>query len=115
MLGFPHLERGKNCRPVLRLWWRSYGVWVPQASADYIHEFENNQRFIEAYFALDTVTKQRFKFQNDTPVRNFFNLGIGTVLILPNGIQPFANFRVMVGNEQFNNVAGTIGIRIEGS
>ncbi len=92
----------------------SYGVWVPQANADYIHEFANSQRFIEAHFALDP-TPQKFKFQNDRTVRNFFNVGLGTVLILPNGIQPYVNFRVMVGNEQFNNYAGTIGIRIEGS
>lgn len=92
----------------------SYGVWVPQANADYLHEFANSQRFIEAHFALDP-TPQKFTFQNDKPVRNFFNLGLGTVLILPNGIQPFVNFRVMIGNEQFNNYAGTIGIRIEGS
>lgn len=93
----------------------SYGVWVPQANADWIHEFENNQRFIEAYFALDTVQKQRFKFQTDTPVRNFANIGVGTVLILPNGLQPFVNFRAMLGNDQFDNYAGAIGIRIEGS
>jgi len=93
-----------------------YGVWAPQANVDYIHEFANSQRFIETFFAVDTRTAAPFKFkwQTEKPVRNFFNLGIGTVLILPNGFQPFVNFRAMVGNEQFNNYAGTIGIRIEG-
>ncbi len=92
-----------------------YGVWVPQANADYVHEFENDQRGITVQFVGDDrPTPTKFSFQNEKPVRNFFNLGIGTVLILPNGFQPFVNFRAMVGNEQFNNYAGTIGIRIGG-
>lgn len=93
----------------------TYGIWVPQANAEFIHEFENNQRFINVRFLDDgRATPTKFSFQNDTPERNFFNLGLGTVLVLPNGIQPFADFRVMIGNDQFNNYAGTIGIRIEG-
>lgn len=91
----------------------TYGVWVPQADANFIHEFANSQRFIEVHFAVDPLPL-KFKFQNDRPVRNYFNLSLGTVLVLPNGLQPFINFRAMVGNEQFNNYAGTIGIRIEG-
>ncbi|MCH8041815.1 MAG: autotransporter outer membrane beta-barrel domain-containing protein [Nitrospinae bacterium] len=92
-----------------------YGVWVPQATADYVHEFENDQRDITVQFAGDgRATPTKFSFQTEKPVRNFFNLGIGTVLILPNGFQPFVNFRAMAGNEQFNNYAGTIGVRIEG-
>ncbi len=94
----------------------SYGVWVPQATADYIHEFENDRRNIKVQFTEDNrATPTRFKFSNDKPDRDFFNLGIGTVLVLPNGIQPFVNFRAMVGNDRFDNYAGTVGVRIEGS
>jgi hypothetical protein len=35
------------------------------------------------------------------------------MMVLPNGWQPFLSFRAMVGNEQFNNYAGTFGLRIE--
>ena len=94
----------------------SYGVWVPQATADYIHEFKNDRRNIKVQFDGDNrANPSRFKFNNDKPDRDFFNLGIGTVLVLPNGIQPFANFRAMVGNDRFDNYAGTVGVRIEGS
>ena len=94
----------------------SYGVWVPQASADYIHEFENDQRSIDVQFVEDNrANPTNFSFNNDKPDRNFFNFGFGTVLVLPNGIQPFVNFRAMVGNSLFDNYAGTVGIRIEGS
>jgi uncharacterized protein YhjY with autotransporter beta-barrel domain len=91
-----------------------FGVLVPQFNADYIHEFANSQRFIGVQFAEDLrATPTRFTFQNDVPVRNYFNLGTGLVMVLPNGWQPFVNFRAMVGNEQFNNYAGTFGLRIE--
>ena len=90
------------------------GVLVPQFNADYIHEFANSQRFINVQFAEDNrgAAATKFRFQNDIPVRNYFNLGTGLLMVLPNGWQPFVNFRAMVGNEQFNNYAGTFGLRI---
>ncbi len=97
----------------------SYGVWVPQATADYVHEFENDQRSIKVQFEGDQRTPAQggissFSFENDKPDRNFYNFGVGTVLVLPNGIQPFANFHIMAGHSQFDNYGGTIGVRIEG-
>jgi uncharacterized protein YhjY with autotransporter beta-barrel domain len=90
------------------------GVLVPQFNADFIHEFANSQRFINVQFAQDfRATPTKFTFQNDVPVRNYFNLGTGLLMVLPNGWQPFVNFRAMVGNEQFNNYAGMFGLRIE--
>ena len=96
------------------------GVLVPQVNADYIHEFANSQRFINVQFAQDnrTIAEHgtdpiKFKFQNEVPVRNYFNLGTGLLMVLPNGWQPFVNFRAMVGNEQFNNYAGMFGLRME--
>lgn len=88
------------------------GVLVPQVNADFIHEFANSQRFINVQFAQD-FNRTQFRFQNDVPVRNYFNLGTGLMMVLPNGWQPFVNFRAMVGNEQFNNYAGMFGLRIE--
>jgi uncharacterized protein YhjY with autotransporter beta-barrel domain len=90
------------------------GVIVPQANADYIHEFANSQRHIDVAFVEDNrANPVGFRFQTDVPVRNFFNLGTGLIMVLPNGWQPFVNFRAMVGNTQFNNYAGTFGLRIE--
>ncbi len=89
------------------------GILVPQFNADYIHEFANSQRLITVQFAEDfRPNPTKFQFKNDVPVRNYFNLGTGLVIVLPNGWQSFMNFRAMVGNEQFNNYAGTFGLRI---
>ena len=91
-----------------------FGVLVHQVNADYIHEFANSQRHIGVQFTEDQrANPTRFAFQNEVPVRNYFNLGTGLVAMLPNGWQPFVSFRAMVGNNQFNNYAGTFGLRIE--
>ena len=91
-----------------------FGVLVHQANADYIHEFANSQRHINVQFTEDQrANPTRFAFQNEVPVRNYFNVSTGLVAVLPNGWQPFVNFRAMIGNNQFNNYAGTFGLRIE--
>jgi len=91
-----------------------FGVLVPQVNANYIHEFANSQRFINAQFVEDQRANPfQFRFQTDVPVRNYFDVGTGIVAVLPNGLQPFVNFRALVGNNQFNNYAGTFGVRVE--
>jgi hypothetical protein len=90
-----------------------FGVLVHQVNADYIHEFANSQRLIHVQFVEDLrSTPTKFTFQNEVPVRNYANLGTGLVMVWPNGWQSFVNFRAMVGNEQFNNYAGTFGLRV---
>ena len=92
----------------------SVGVFVPQVNADYIHEYANSQRFINVQFVQDLrADATKFAFQNDNPARNYFSIGTGLLAVLPNGLQPFVNFRMMVGNSQFNNYAGMFGLRIE--
>jgi hypothetical protein len=92
----------------------SVGVFVPQVNADYIHEYANSQRSINVQFVQDLrADATKFTFQNDNPARNYFSLGTGLVAVLPHGIQPFVNFRAMVGNSQFTNYAGTFGLRME--
>jgi uncharacterized protein YhjY with autotransporter beta-barrel domain len=90
------------------------GVLVPQVNADYIHEFANSQRFLTVQYVEDvSPTPVKFVFKNEVPVRNYFNLGTGLLMVLPNGWQPWVNFRAMVGNNQFNDYAGTFGLRVE--
>ncbi len=89
------------------------GVLVHQVSADYVHEFMNHQRQIDVHFTEDLrADPTRFTFQNESPARDYGNISTGLVMALPNGWQPFVNFRAMVGNDQFTNYAGTLGLRI---
>ena len=91
-----------------------FGVLVPQANANYIHEFANAQRLIGVSFVEDLrTTPTRFVFQNDAPDRNYFNVGTGLIAVLPNGWQAFMNFRAILGHSQYDNYAGTFGLRVD--
>jgi uncharacterized protein with beta-barrel porin domain len=91
-----------------------FGVLVPQVTADWTHEYQNNQHAMFAQFAQDgRPVPLTFQFQNDKPDRDFFHIGTGLGLVLPHGIQPFVNFETLLGNSQFTNFVGTAGIRLE--
>jgi outer membrane autotransporter protein len=92
----------------------AYGVIVPQANAEWVHEFMNDQRNIFVQFAQDLrATPSTFSYNNDRPDRDYFNLGAGVSMVLPNGIQPFLNFQALLGHSYFNNYVGTVGARVE--
>jgi outer membrane autotransporter protein len=86
-----------------------FGVVVPQVSAEYVHEFLNDRRTIDA-FALDGTP---VSFVTDPPDRDYFNIGGGVVFVLPDGIAPFLNYSAQVANrfEELHTV--TAGVRLE--
>jgi outer membrane autotransporter protein len=88
-----------------------WGVLVPQATAEYVHEFLNDQRSV-GFQVVDTLSRPRFLFQTDTPDRNFFNLGVGVVLVLPGGMSTFVNVRELVGYSTRRATNVTAGLRL---
>ena len=88
-----------------------FGVLVPQATAEYVHEFDNNQRSV-GFRLVDSLTRARFLFQTDPPDRDFFNLGLGAVLVLPRGMSIFANVRELLGYNTRRATTLTVGLRV---
>jgi outer membrane autotransporter protein len=87
------------------------GVIVPQASFDYVHEFLDDQRSV-GFRIIQDLNNQRFLFETDRPDRNYFNLGVGVSMVLPNGMQPFLNFRELLGYRDRSSHTVTAGLRI---
>jgi outer membrane lipase/esterase len=87
------------------------GVVVPQASAEYVHEFLDDQRSV-GFRLVQDPTPRRFLFQTDTPDRDYFNLGVGVSMVLPSGLQPFLNFRELVAYKDRSSHSVTLGLRI---
>jgi len=87
----------------------SFGIVVPQASAEYVHEFLNDRRTIDATASDGTP----LSFTTDPPDRNYFNVGGGVVVLLPDGIAPFLSYSAEVANrfEELHTV--TAGVRLE--
>ena len=88
-----------------------FGVIVPQATAEYVHEFLDDQRSV-GFSLVQDPQGARFLFQTDRPDRDYFNLGVGVVMVLPNGLQPFLNFRELVGYEDRSSHTVSLGLRV---
>jgi outer membrane autotransporter protein len=86
-----------------------FGIVVPQANAEYVHEFLNDRRTIDAVAAGGVPVS----FVTDPPDRNYFNVGGGVVFVLPDGIAPFLSYSAQVANrfEELHTV--TAGVRFE--
>jgi uncharacterized protein YhjY with autotransporter beta-barrel domain len=89
-----------------------FGVLIPQTTLEYVHEFLDPQRKITFRFVED-LNRTKFRFQNDPPDRNYFNLGVGVVLQLARGIAPFLNYRALVGYKDQRSHIATAGVRVE--
>jgi outer membrane autotransporter protein len=91
-----------------------FGVLVPQAGFDWVHEFENDRQHLDARFAQDfRPTPTVFTFSTDQPDRDYFNITAGVVAVLPRGLQVFGQFRTLVGHKFFDSVGGSVGVRTE--
>jgi outer membrane autotransporter protein len=87
-----------------------FGVVIPQVTAEYLHEFENDQKLYRFRFAQDAGATT-LTYVLDPPDRDYFNLGAGVVVILRNGLAPFINFRELVGYQHQTNHTVTAGLR----
>jgi outer membrane autotransporter protein len=100
-----------------------YGSWaistknaivLPQFNVGYVHEFEDDASIVTAQFAEDVrPIPTRFTYGTSVPDSDFFNIEAGVSTVFARGIQFFVNLRTMVGNDNFDNTGGTIGIRFE--
>jgi len=91
-----------------------FGVIVPQASADYIHEFADDQQLFTAHFVQDLkATPTVLSFESDGPDRDYFGLGFGVVMVLPHGLSPYLNYRALVGDSLKSTQTVTAGLRVE--
>ena len=89
-----------------------FGVLIPQTTLEYVHEFLDPQRKITFRFR-DDLNRTPFRFENEPPDRNYFNLGAGINLQLPHGFSPFVNYRSLVGYKDQSSHIVTAGLRIE--
>jgi outer membrane autotransporter protein len=89
----------------------SYGVVVPQLSAQWVHDYAIGGRNVNARY-VDDPTGSEFKFKREQTARNFAIVDVGISASLPHDIQPFANFTTMQGNTNFTSYGGVLGVRI---
>lgn len=89
-----------------------HGVFTPTARAEWLHEYNNGSRLINAQFINDP-TNTTFAISSDNPARNFFNLGTGLSATLAHGASAFMYYEAMVGNNNLTQHSISAGIRSE--
>ena len=89
----------------------SWGVVIPTMTLEYVHEFLDDQRSVQFSFVQDPQNR-RFLFETTPPDRDYMNLGLGVSMVLPQGIQPFLNFRDMLAYQDRSTYTVTLGVRI---
>ena len=88
----------------------SAGVFVPYVTANWMHEFKNdNPSIVSKYIAdpLNTI----FAIPTATPTRDYAVLAIGTSVTLPNNLSGFAQFSGAAGLKDETNYGIVLGIR----
>jgi outer membrane autotransporter protein len=89
----------------------SWGVIIPQMTLEYVHEFFDDQRNVQFSFAQDPQNR-KFLFQTTPPDRDYMNLGLGVSMVLPQGVQPFLDFRDMLAYQDRSTYTVTLGVRV---
>jgi outer membrane autotransporter protein len=87
------------------------GVIVPQGTAEYVHEFLNDQRSV-GFRLVQDLANRKFRYQTDPPDRDYVILGVGVSMVLPDGITAFLNFRELLGYRDRQSHAVNLGIRL---
>jgi outer membrane autotransporter protein len=86
------------------------GVIVPQTTFEWVHEFLDDQRSIGFRFVF-AQGAGKFLFRNEPPDRDYFNLNVGAVFVLPNGLAPFFNYRELLGYRDRSSHTVSLGLR----
>jgi len=89
-----------------------WGVVVPQVRIEWEHEFRDDPNAVEASFVQDTGDT-RFAVLSDPPDRNYYNVGAGLRVVLPNGWMPYVDYEALVGYEDRTRHRATAGLRAE--
>ena len=85
--------------------------FFPQVTAEYIHEFKNDNAPITGRFVNDS-SRTPFLLLTDSPDRNYFNLGVGMTALISDQITGFARYQALVGYEDLDVHAVEVGIRV---
>ena len=88
------------------------GVFVPQVSVDWVHEFANDQQKITTRYAND-LSDNRWVTQSDEPDRNYFDLGLGVSAQFAQGRSGFISFNRLVGYDNIDSYTISGGVRVE--
>ncbi|MGB5830569.1 MAG: autotransporter domain-containing protein, partial [Thiohalocapsa sp.] len=90
----------------------NWAVLVPQARAEWEHEYDNDADTLVARFAADP-TGTAFGVLSDSPDRDYFRLGLGLSAVFRHGLSAFVNYDTVLDQEDWTNHLIDVGVRWE--
>ena len=94
---------------------REYGVLVPQARLEWIHEFEDSSRDIVSRYVNDprnTEAGHQLIATTDDPDEDYFSLSLGLSSVIPGGKQFFVEYSGLLGLEDMKDHQVKLGFRM---
>ena len=88
------------------------GVFLPQLSLDWVHEFQNDQENLNARFIND-LSNTPLLVTTSSPDHNYFDLGLGISGQFAQGRSAFISVNTLLGYENVTSYSITGGFRIE--
>jgi outer membrane autotransporter protein len=89
-----------------------WGVLIPYARLDWLHEFENDSQVINAYFLGDT-NPMAITIESDDPDRDYLRLRFGTSAQFQNGVVGFIDFGAIMAHSDWTSNTISAGLRME--
>lgn len=89
-----------------------WGVLIPYARLDWLHEFEDDSQVITAHFIEDPAG-MGIEIQTDDPDRNYLRLRFGTSAQFQNGVVGFIDFGTILAHSEWSAHTLSAGLRME--
>lgn len=90
----------------------NWGVLVPYAQLDWLHEFADGSSVVTGRFVQD-ASGSEFGIQTDEPDRNYFRLSLGGAATFADGLSAFFDFQTLLGSDLWKTSGISIGVRGE--
>ncbi|MDX1655767.1 MAG: autotransporter domain-containing protein, partial [Candidatus Competibacteraceae bacterium] len=89
----------------------AWGVVVPNARVEWVHEFRDDARSVTGWFAGQR--DEPFAVRTDKPDRNYFNALVGASAVLPGGATAYGYVESTLGREDQKETTVGLGARWE--
>ncbi|MEW7972887.1 MAG: autotransporter domain-containing protein [Candidatus Thiodiazotropha endolucinida] len=89
-----------------------WGVLIPYARLDWLHEFEDDSQVITAHFIEDPAG-MGIEIQTDDPDRDYLRLRFGTSAQFQNGVVGFIDFGTILAHSEWSAHTVSAGLRME--
>ena len=91
---------------------QSWGVLLPQAHFEWVHEFENDREVVNGFFIQDP-SQTSFSLNTDRPDSNYFNLRLGVSAQFAKGRSGYFYYRKLLGYDNLDVDSFSAGLRFE--